>query len=160
MKFIDSAKLLAQCVDLCAMKYPLETGGLFLGFRTNSHNLSISKIIGPGPDAIHRRYSFEPDHEWQNEQIAEYYRETKRRAIIVGDWHSHPNATYAAPSSHDKKMARKLIRHSDFRNPSPLISIFYGKETNWGCKSWVAKLTKCKIFGFRKIVFDEITIIE
>ncbi|HST48707.1 hypothetical protein [Jatrophihabitans sp.] len=52
--------------------WPMETGGLLLGHRANHHGLGAvaARVIGPGPEARHERYGFEPDATWQAKQVA------------------------------------------------------------------------------------------
>ena len=39
--------------------YPKETGGVFMGYWSKQQDaVVITKLIGPGPDALHRRTKF------------------------------------------------------------------------------------------------------
>src|SRR3954464_11679823 len=69
--------------------FPVETGGVLMGFVT-MERIVVTSIVGPGPRAVHRRYSFTPDAEWQQKQVAELYERSGRRDAYLGDWHTHP----------------------------------------------------------------------
>src|SRR3989442_1461190 len=70
---------------------PNETGGVLLGYWADAgRQVVITDAVGPGPQAAHRRTSFEPDHEFQEAEIRRLYRGSGRRLAYLGDWHTHP----------------------------------------------------------------------
>jgi integrative and conjugative element protein (TIGR02256 family) len=79
--------------------FPLETGGLLLGWSPQPGAVVISRIIGPGPQARHRATSFTPDAAWQEERLAEAYEQAGRRLHYLGDWHTHPRGTVRLSST-------------------------------------------------------------
>lgn len=72
-------------------KFPLESGGTFMGWWADAKTAVVTAMIGPGPDASHGQSHFQPDQAWQLDQIAQHYHASGRREIYLGDWHSHPN---------------------------------------------------------------------
>lgn len=70
-------------------KYPFETGGVLVGYRSGASQI-IESAIGPGPNAIHARYSFHSDHEWQCDKLDELFLQSKGRQVYLGEWHTHP----------------------------------------------------------------------
>src|SRR5664279_5393472 len=76
--------------------YPLEVGGVLIGYHYGG-TVEIAHAIGPGPGASHGRFRFEPDSEWQFEQISLLYEVSGRRLSYLGDWHTHPRGR-PAPS--------------------------------------------------------------
>ena len=108
---------------------PLETGGMLLGYAspTNGGLFVIERMIGPGPNAHHARTRFEPDAPWQEEELAEVYKNSGRRTTYLGDWHSHPGA-HAIPSDLDRRTARAISRHRQARARRPLMLIIGGTE--------------------------------
>jgi integrative and conjugative element protein (TIGR02256 family) len=77
-----------------AARYPLETGGVFMGYWADDRTAVVTQAIGPGPNAYHHRHRFAPDQEWQTTEIAEYYRASGRRETYLGDWHTHPDEAH------------------------------------------------------------------
>lgn len=115
----------AEQLDLieheCDLRYPYETGGLLMGWSDGSAAL-ITHVVGPGPDAIHRRYSFTPDHVWQAGEVARIYDGSGRTSTYLGDWHSHPGGR-AVPSVRDWCAAVTIGRSRAARCATPLMLI-------------------------------------
>ena len=76
------------CNDEASEMFPLETGGTYMGWWSYACTAVITTEIGPGPNASHGRHHFQPDQEWQLEQIARHYVASGRRETYLGDWHS------------------------------------------------------------------------
>src|SRR3712207_2886776 len=79
--------LFASIVDEAYQHFPLETGGLLLG-RTGPERL-VTCVIGPGPNATHERFRFNPDQRWQEDAVAAAWK-VDRDLEYLGDWHTHP----------------------------------------------------------------------
>ncbi|MDT0275541.1 Mov34/MPN/PAD-1 family protein [Blastococcus goldschmidtiae] len=105
--------------------FPLETGGLLLGWSTCPGSVVITQVIGPGPDATHRSTSFTPDAAWQEAQLADAYEQAGRRLQYLGDWHTHPRGT-ARLSSTDRATLRRIAAHADARAPYPVMALLAG----------------------------------
>ncbi len=101
--------------------FPLETGGILMGFEADEH-LFVTTVIGPGPWAVHRRRSFIPDTDWQLARVAEVYARSGRTEHYLGDWHTHPRGSTTA-SLRDLLAARSIARHSPARCPRPIMLI-------------------------------------
>ena len=101
-------------------KYETETGGVLLG-SVNEDGYQISSYVGPGPCAIHKRTSFEPDHDWQLRQIEQQYVTSQRRDRYLGDWHSHLGA--AELSRRDVRVLRKIAGFREAQTDTPLMMI-------------------------------------
>lgn len=102
-----------------------ETGGALLGWR-DGRNAVVAQILGPGPNAKHGFFSFEPDFEWQVEQGRRIYKSSNRCIAYIGDWHTHPFAS-PSPSWTDRKAAKQISEDSGFRAPEPL-SLIIGRS--------------------------------
>lgn len=105
--------------------WPLETGGLLLGWSPHPGAVAISQVIGPGPQADHHAASFTPDASWQNEQLAQAYKQAGRHLNYLGDWHTHPRGTDRL-SSTDRATLRRIAAHPDARAPHPVMAILAG----------------------------------
>ncbi|WP_166509638.1 Mov34/MPN/PAD-1 family protein [Blastococcus sp. TF02-8] len=105
--------------------FPLETGGLLLGWSTRPGSVLISRVIGPGPDAAHQPTSFTPDTAWQEAQLAQAYAQADRRLQFLGDWHTHPRGT-ARLSNTDRATLLRIAAHADARAPYPVMALLAG----------------------------------
>jgi integrative and conjugative element protein (TIGR02256 family) len=102
--------------------FPLETGGVLMGF-VSAGRIVVTSVIGPGPRAVHRRRSFTPDAEWQQARVADLYEMSGRRDTYLGDWHTHPGGSTRA-SFGDWVAAWTIARSHEARCPNPVMLIF------------------------------------
>lgn len=112
--------------------YPLEVGGVLLGWRDGEHRI-VTGLIGPGPKSLHGRYAFVPDHPWQVDQIGKAFTETGGDLDYLGDWHSHPNGT-AQMSTMDDGTLSRIARHVI----DPLMVILASRPSDWLSGAWIA----------------------
>lgn len=129
--------LLQQCVDEAAHWFPVETGGVLVGYW-NAQDAVVTGLIGAGPAAVREAYHFEPDQNWQLEEIALRYRASAGRETYLGDWHTHPNATSGSLSGTDRRVLRDIIEHPKAQAPEPIMMIVFGGDKAWGAAAWVA----------------------
>lgn len=113
-----------------ASRWPLETGGVMLGWRASAVEVVVQVTIGPGPRAEHHPTAMRPDAAWQQERIAEIYRQSGRRVSYLGDWHTHPGGTPRL-SPRDLRTLRRIARHADARAPQPLMVVLAGGSEQW-----------------------------
>lgn len=119
--------------------FPNETGGVLMGYWTNSNEVIITNIIGPGPKAIHTLYSFLPDDEFQINAIADLYLKSEAKEKYLGDWHTHPNAE-AYLSGTDKKTLKKITAYKPARLDKTLMMVMSIREDT-NIKIWCHKFT-------------------
>ena len=125
------AKMLEEAKD----KFPKETGGAILGYwNKQSGEAVITYVTGPGPKAIHKPYSFIPDNEYQDSEIARHYEESGRLHTYMGDWHTHPEGRVYL-SNTDRRTLRRIAIYRDARVPVPLMAIL-GGVSDWYLKFW------------------------
>lgn len=120
--------------------YKLETGGALMGRWHDASAVVITAAIGAGPGALHERYNFEPDQEWQVAEIAKRYEATGRRETYLGDWHTHPDAKSGHLSRLDRAVLRRIIISPAARAQNPLMMILYGTNGDWQVATWLARL--------------------
>ncbi|MGK7391813.1 MAG: Mov34/MPN/PAD-1 family protein [Candidatus Cyclobacteriaceae bacterium M2_1C_046] len=103
--------------------YPLETGGIFIGYWSSEYEIIVKYTIGPGPKAKHGEEYFIPDNRFHNKQIAKFYKQTKRTNYYLGDWHTHPDAgSYL--SKKDRSTLKKISSFKPARMKNPIMMIF------------------------------------
>lgn len=112
---------------------PNETGGVLLGAMTDSA-VWVEAVIGPGPNAVHRRASFIPDGDDQQRKIAAAYQSSGRRIAYLGDWHTHPVGG-AYLSRTDVRTLRSIARHDEARQANPVMVVLAGGEP-WDVRAW------------------------
>jgi integrative and conjugative element protein (TIGR02256 family) len=87
---------------------PLETGGVLLGWRDGDDRI-VAGLIGAGDKAVHAVHAFEPDHEFQIEELGKVFARTNGDLDYLGDWHTHP-AGHVAMSWRDRRTLRAIGR--------------------------------------------------
>lgn len=135
--WIGKENLRLMCAE-ASDKYPNETGGCFNGYYTgNNKELVLTNIIGPGPNAVHGRYYFKPDDDWQTEEIAKIYGESGRAHIYLGDWHVH-TAPNEKLSWKDKKTLRRIAKYAPARIKTPIMGVMCFHQ-KWELTVWQLK---------------------
>lgn len=99
--------------------FPLETGGLLMGYWNGEP--VVTHVIGPGPGATHQRFNFEPDYSWHTAEVDRLYRENDQ-VTYLGDWHTHPCGS-PTPSPMDMGVLQMLKDNKEARTPKPLMII-------------------------------------
>ena len=146
-----SEDLTASCIDEASRIFPLETGGTFMGWWSDAATAVITAIIGPGPKATHGQRCFQPDQEWQLDQIAQRYETSGRRETYLGDWHNHPNRPDSTPSWTDRRALRLVISTPSARCSTPLMAVFWGNPDGWQTAVWYARLRR-RLFLWDQLV--------
>jgi len=121
------------------MKLPLETGGIIMGYWGSANEVVITKAIGPGPGARHKRYSFEPDYKYQLEKVTEVYNRSGYTETYLGDWHVHPGAS-AYLSGTDIQTIHRIANYKKARQPNPIMMIL--GTAPFGLKAWMCERKK------------------
>lgn len=142
-----------QCAREADLFCPRETGGTFMGYWASSgQEVVITSVIAAGPCANHAHVEFEPDQQWQLQEIAAHYSASGRREGYLGDWHSHPNAGSGALSGTDRRVLRRIIRTPAARAPRPISLILWGPAGNWRASTWLAALSARALLPARLLV--------
>ncbi|MBT2189182.1 Mov34/MPN/PAD-1 family protein [Sphingobium nicotianae] len=124
----------ADAIQLLATTYyPVETGGVLLGWRDGEDRI-VTGLTGPGPRALHGRHTFLPDHRWQVAQIEQAFAASSGDLDYLGDWHTHPDGI-ASMSEMDRKTLARIER----RVRSPLMLIAAGAAESWAINSWIGR---------------------
>lgn len=131
--------------------YPLETGGLLVGYRAGEEWV-IQDVVGPGPGARHRRKTFDPDHVWHAAELRARFERSGGRELFIGDWHTHPDGRLAL-SRPDLRALRRIIGSPEAQTPEPLSALLAGDPGEWNFALWRAQLsTRC---WFRRVTVQQ-----
>lgn len=78
---------------------PLETGGVIVG-RIQDGVITIDKLSGPGPNALHEIDYFQADPNYVDMFIDLQYANSNGESKYLGEWHCHPQV-HPEPSPKD-----------------------------------------------------------
>lgn len=73
----------AEMLKLAQHHYPLETGGMLMGYEAEDSTVVVTKIIGPGPNAKHGRFRFIPDGVYQQSELENHFWATDGRETYL-----------------------------------------------------------------------------
>ncbi|MBR9883480.1 MAG: hypothetical protein GYB21_07405 [Oceanospirillales bacterium] len=135
-------------------KYPLETGGVLVGYVANDRIPVVMATIGPGENAKHARTRFHPDHDWQCEQLDKLYDQSEGQLVYLGDWHTHPNGS-PQMSWLDRRTLRSIAGHSSAQCNAPLMLIGGGEPSQW---RWITHQYQAERFWGLKVLCVELEI--
>ncbi|MBZ9731344.1 Mov34/MPN/PAD-1 family protein [Salegentibacter sp. JZCK2] len=123
---------------------PYETGGILLGYVDVQENLVVTKIVDPGPEAVHRKDYFLPDGSFQQKEIDKVFQETEGEETYLGDWHSHP---YKRPflSDIDLDTLQRIATHKPSGTDEPVFLIVGTNPLKLKC--WQYSATKHEPIG-------------
>ena len=125
--------VLEQIASEADTAFPDETGGAFVGYEAGE-DVVVTNVIRAGPRARRTTVEFEPDAEYQLEQIALLYAASGRLHTYIGDWHTHPGGP-ANCSYKDKNALRTISRDPASRCPRPVMLIL-GDGDPWTMTAW------------------------
>jgi integrative and conjugative element protein (TIGR02256 family) len=111
-----------QLLEEAIRKMPLETGGILLGYWGSHCEVVVTKLVGPGPKAIHKEHSFAPDTKYHETEISRHYDSSERKEIYLGDWHTHPFAR-AYLSEQDRLTIKNIADYAPARLNKPIMMI-------------------------------------
>lgn len=125
-----------EMVHEATRKTPLETGGILLGtWLSGQFGAHVSKMIGPGPNAVHELHSFEPDYKYQSAEVELVYRKAPKGVTYLGDWHTHPNGS-ACVSWRDRFCLLKIAQAPESCTSTPIMVIMSGPD-EWIPSAWM-----------------------
>lgn len=129
-KFWIPRKVLVEIKSLASQNFPMETGGMLLGYIADNNDVVVTAIIGPGPAAKGSRYAFEPDAEYQQVELEAHFRATEGIESYLGDWHTHPHGS-SLPSRTDKRTLAHIALTTSSRITHPVMAIAGNAAGDW-----------------------------
>ena len=147
-----SREVIVQMAAESARTFPLETGGVLMGYiDASGEQAVVHACTGPGPHAMHGAASFVPDHEFHEREVARIYAESGRVWSYLGDWHSHPNGRLGL-STDDRNTLGRIARSVAARVPHPLMAVIAGRPArgeSWAGQPEVSTLgDELRVLGF------------
>jgi integrative and conjugative element protein (TIGR02256 family) len=123
-------------------RYPLETGGILMGYWADRATAVVTEAIGPGPNAVHEPHAFTPDHGWQAAEVARRYRRSDRAETYLGDWHSHPDEARPHLSRRDRATLYRIAAEPAARAPMPIMAVLHGNPSRWESVAWIGRVVR------------------
>jgi integrative and conjugative element protein (TIGR02256 family) len=121
---------LATMHQLAGEKYPLETGGMLIGYVASTGEPVVTSIIGPGPNAKHRRFKFTPDGLYQQSMLEARFKATDGGETYLGDWHTHPQGT-STLSYLDKCTLARIAKEPRSQISQPIMIVLGDGKDEW-----------------------------
>jgi len=131
-----SESVRSQLLQEADRALPDETGGALIGYWAGSAEVVVTESIQAGPNAVHRADAFEPDWEFQQNEIARYYMASGRLHTYLGDWHTHPHGLLRL-SRRDRRTLNLIAAHVEARAPKALMLLLAGGHP-WKLCVWRA----------------------
>lgn len=121
-------------------KFPLETGGMLIGYcSADDADVVVTGMVGPGPNAIHRRSRFVPDYTYHHQEIKRIYDDSCGMITYLGDWHSHPK-DHPYLSMYDRRALRNIARFPENYVERPVMLVLGGiddgRQDGWTAAAW------------------------
>jgi len=128
---------LAQITQQCSRSHPSETGGVLVGFYTDTLRCAVvTGVSGEPADSRKGRSFFFRGVAGLQRWLATLWYGRNRR-YYLGEWHFHP-AGPAEPSGHDIAQMKEISQSAKYHCPEPLLVIVGGEPpSQWDAKVFV-----------------------
>ena len=138
--------------------YPCEAGGTLIGYRSgDGQDIVITKLLPPGPNAFHGKYSYTPDYGWDENKVGKAYDNSNGLEYYLGDWHSHPDGA-SALSWRDRIAMKNIARYKLNYNDSPIMLILSGSADAYDIQVWRISKQKCSFLSIWEYICQDIII--
>ena len=111
---------------------PLETGGILLGYVSESDEIVVTTAIGSGPKAKRTETRYVHDVEYEIAQAERLYMKSGKPDLYLGDWHTHPGGR-GLMSWLDRKTLLDIAKSGTALH-QPIMLIL--EEPAWGVCAW------------------------
>lgn len=137
---------------------PLETGGSFFGYTSDSNDVVITHLIDAGPRAKRTKFSFEPDQDFQLPEMERLFYKHKGSVRYLGDWHSHPCSSPAL-SRRDEKTLLNVALSDEAQCPHPIMMIIGSFQGEWSFNCVRFKQGRKILWPFFSCEYEKSTVI-
>ena len=127
---------LSQIINISTQANTKETGGILVGFYTETHDCAVvTAVSGAPPDSQSGR-------NWFSRGVAGLQRWLnllwlKKQYYYLGEWHLHPNGA-PNPSQTDIDQMEAITTSSLYRCPEPILLIVGGSSTlGWKMRAFI-----------------------
>lgn len=100
----------------------VETGGILIGYRSETGNLVVIEATEPGPNAVCTESRFERDIEYCQKKLTESSIRLGLKGQYVGEWHFHPKIGNQ-PSIRDIRSLSEIANQINYATDEPLMII-------------------------------------
>lgn len=107
---------------------PFETGGVLLGVST-AEAFIVTRVVGPGPKAIHKIDFFLRDGDYAQAEFGKVYDLTNGECTYLGEWHSHPLPVPL--SSDDVDSMKSIAADPKCCTPEPILVLLVRVDEDW-----------------------------
>lgn len=136
----------ARMTDEASRTFPLESGGLLMGYAApGARAVVVTDIIGPGINAIRTAASFIPDYPFHELEVHRRHQESSGQVRYLGDWHSHPDGP-SVLSLKDRRTLHLIGTSREARVSVPLMVLACGRPSGWSANAFAGDLVKT-LFG-------------
>jgi len=113
-----------RLLGLCLNTIPNETGGIIVGYYTDSHNFAIvTGISSPPPDSRNGKFWFQRGISGLQSWLERLW--STKNHYYLGEWHFHPFAK-TNPSLTDINQLAEISFSKPYRCPEPILLIVGG----------------------------------
>ena len=130
-----TGKQMSRMLQLCQQATSNETGGILVGFYTESLNKAVVQdVFGPPPDSKRGKTWFFRGILGLQQKLNALWR---RKVYYLGEWHFHPFGS-PVPSEADIRQMRSVATSNDYRCPEPILVIIGGDpRATWSLGAFV-----------------------
>jgi integrative and conjugative element protein (TIGR02256 family) len=116
-------QIVDEMLQRCARSYPLETGGVLVGYYSDDSRFAHVTNLVPAPDdSISSRFSFHRGVRGLQQFLNRMW---MRRRYYLGEWHFHPGGS-ASPSGTDGDQMKSIAYAGSYHCPEPVLLILGG----------------------------------
>lgn len=109
-------------VDEVEASPTVETGGVLLGYVDANRHVVVTRVTGPGPNAIKTATRFHRDVEYIQAEIDRAARDLGEKGVYIGEWHSHLERA-PEPSPIDVRSLSEISTAPHYLTTKPVLVI-------------------------------------
>lgn len=155
-----SRSAVADLLDEAELWWPLETGGVLLGYESGA-DVVVERVVGPGGQAKHSSTGYKPDGGFHGLAMERVFRESDGAVYYLGDWHTHPGGSVRM-SRRDELALAGIADFDDSHQPHPLMLVAArGEDQPWRFVTWrfvsrwrLGPYSRVRLRTIRPKVFD------